>query len=153
MKKLIYSLAVLFACSCAFIACGDDDDDITFSTTPEKAAVGTYSGTWTVTLDNESFSGTGSITMAATSTAYQADVTIDAQIENSDLNINVTSVANIAHANNGFVFNNNTDANPLGTGFAGKIDENGIIGVNFQKQVKVGRKQYVYAYVFSGKKN
>jgi len=153
MKKIIYSLAVLFACSCAFISCGDDDDSTTFSTTPEKESAGIYSGTWTVTLDNESYSGVGSITLEATNTVYQTNVTFSSQLENSSLNVSETSIANITHAGKGYIFNNNTDSNPLGSGFSGKIDDSGNMYVNFQKQVKVGRKQYIYTYVFAGKKN
>ena len=152
MKKIVYSLVALLTLSCGFVSCGsDDDNDITFSTTPEKAAAGTYSGTWTQTEDGATTSTTceGTITIAPTSNAYQADITFDAP----EFSISATSVANISHANNGFVFNNNVDTNPLGANFAGKIDEQGNIALNFMKQMKVGRKQYTYFFVFEGKKN
>ena len=153
MKKIIYSLAAMFALSFSFVSCGDDDDTISFPTTPEKAAVGTYTGSWTVTSDTETVEGSGTITLAASSTPYNVDVTIEGSFSTTALNVSTTSIANIAHANNGFVFNNNTDSNPLGAGFTGKIDESGAIGVNFQKEVRVGRKQYKYNYIFVGKKN
>ena len=153
MKKIIFSLAAMLALSCSFISCGNDDDnDITFSTTPEKAAAGTYTGNWTITSDAETVEGSGTITIAPTSTPYNADITIEGSFSTTALNVNATSIANITHANYGFVFNNNS-INPLGASFTGKIDENGTIGVNFQKEVKVGRKQYKYNYVFWGKKN
>lgn len=153
MKKIIFSLAAMLALSCSFISCGNDDDnDITFSTTPEKAAAGTYTGNWTITSDAETVEGAGTITIAPTSTPYNADITIEGSFSTTALNVNATSIANISHANNGFVFNNNA-TNPLGASFTGKIDDNGTIGVNFQKEVKVGRKQYKYNYVFWGKKN
>lgn len=152
MKKIIFSLAAMLALSCSFISCGDDDNDITFSTTPEKAAAGTYSGNWTITSDTETVEGTGTITIAPTSTPYNADITIEGSFSTTALNVSATSIANISHANNGFIFNNNS-TNPLGASFTGKIDENGTIGVNFQKEVRVGRKQYKYNYVFWGKKN
>ena len=44
MKKIIYSLAAMLALSFSFVSCGDDDDTISFPTTPEKAAAGTYTG-------------------------------------------------------------------------------------------------------------
>lgn len=153
MKKLIYSLAAMLALSFSFVSCGDDDDTISFPTTPEKAAAGTYTGSWTVTSDTETLEGSGTITLAASSTPYNVDVTIEGSFSTTALNVSTTSIANIAHANNGFVFNNNTDSNPLGAGFTGKIDESGAIGVNFQKEVRVGRKQYKYNYIFVGKKN
>jgi hypothetical protein len=153
MKKIIFSLAAMLALSCSFISCGNDDDnDITFSTTPEKAAAGTYTGNWTITSDAETVEGSGTITIAPTSTPYNADITIEGSFSTTALDVNATSIANISHANNGFVFNNNA-TNPLGASFTGKIDDNGTIGVNFQKEVKVGRKQYKYNYVFWGKKN
>lgn len=153
MKKIIYSLAAMLALSCSFVSCGDDDDTISFPTTPEKAAAGTYTGSWTVTSDTETVEGSGTITLAASSTPYNVDITIEGSFSTTALNVSTTSIANIAHANNGFVFNNNTDSNPLGAGFTGKIDESGAIGVNFQKEVRVGRKQYKYNYIFVGKKN
>jgi hypothetical protein len=153
MKKIIYSLAAMLALSFSFVSCGDDDDTISFPTTPEKAAAGTYTGSWTVTSDTETVEGSGTITLDASSTPYNVDVTIEGSFSTTALNVSTTSIANIAHANNGFVFNNNTDSNPLGAGFTGKIDESGAIGVNFQKEVRVGRKQYKYNYIFVGKKN
>lgn len=153
MKKIIYSLAAMLALSFSFVSCGDDDDTISFPTTPEKAAAGTYTGSWTVTSDTETVEGSGTITLAASSTPYNVDITIEGSFSTTALNVSTTSIANIAHANNGFVFNNNTDSNPLGAGFTGKIDESGAIGVNFQKEVRVGRKQYKYNYIFVGKKN
>ena len=114
MKKIIFSLAAMLALSCSFISCGNDDDnDITFSTTPEKAAAGTYTGNWTITSDAETIEGSGTITIAPTSTPYNADITIEGSFSTTALNVNATSIANISHANNGFVFNNNS-TNPLG---------------------------------------
>ena len=153
MKKIIYSLAAMLALSFSFVSCGDDDDTISFPTTPEKAAAGTYTGTWTVSSDTESSEGSGTIILTATDTPYNVDVTIEGSFTTAALNVSSTSIANITQANNGFVFNNNMATNPLGAGFTGKIDENGNIGVNFQKEVRVGRKQYKYNYVFYGKKN
>lgn len=152
MRKIIYSLAALLAFSFSFVSCSDDDDNnITFDTTPEKAAAGTYTGTWTQTEDGATTSTTcnGTVTVAPTSNAYQADFTFEAP----DFEINATSVANISHANYSFVFNNNVETNPLGANFAGMIDENGNLTVNFMKQRRVGRKQYTFFFVFEGKKN
>lgn len=158
MKKIVYSLVALLTLSCGFVSCGsDDDNDITFSTTPEKAAAGTYSGTWTLTEEGATTSKTceGTITLTPTDSVNCVDITFDAPFKGDDekYKINATSVANISHANNGFVFNNNVDTNPLGANFAGKIDEQGNIALNFMKQVKEGRKQYTYFFVFEGKKN
>ena len=130
-------------------ACSDDDKDISYDNAPEKAAAGTYSGTWSRVAEGEEVTGTGTVTLTATGTAYNVDVAFDCP----DFDISATSVANIAHANDGFVFNNNLSGNGLEAAFGGKIDESGNLGVNFQKEVKVGRKRTVSVFTFIGKKN
>ena len=151
MKKIVYSLVVLLAMSCVFIACSNDDNnDMNFDTTAEKAAAGIYQGMWTQTEDGTDNIPTceGTITLTPTDSVNCVDITFNAP----DFSISATSVANIAHAQNGFVFNNNVDKNGLEAAFAGKIDENGTLKANFMKQMRVGRKQYTYFFVFEGKK-
>ena len=152
MKKIFYSLVALLAFSCSLVSCSDDDDNgISFSTTAEKGAAGTYTGTWKQTEDGTTETTTceGTITLTATDSLNCVDVTFSAP----DFEISATSVANIAHAQHGYVLNNNVDTNPLAAAFTGKIDENGNLSVNFMKQRRVGRKQYTFFFVFEGKKN
>lgn len=145
-------MVALLAFSCSLASCSDDDDNnINYSTTAEKGAAGTYTGTWKQTEDGTTDTSTceGTITLTATDSINCVDVTFNAP----DFEISATSVANITHAQHGFVLNNNVDTNPLAAAFTGKIDENGNLCVNFMKQRRVGRKQYTFFFVFEGKKN
>ena len=137
------------ALCCGFASCGDDDDTMTFSTTPEQASAGTYSGTWTKTANDVTSNSTGSVTLAAAGATYSTNVTFSC----TEFGINATSIANVTHANNGFIFNNNVSTNPLGAGFTGRIDEDGTIRINFQKEVREGRQRIIYVFTFIGKKN
>lgn len=108
MKKILYYLFAVLALSCSFISCSDDDDDATIhSVTPEKAAAGVYSGTFTRVQDGttDTLYTQGTVTITATDSAYCADVTYDCT---GDFTFNATSVANISYAGNGFVFTNNS---------------------------------------------
>ena len=155
MKKFIYSLAAVLALSCTFISCGSDDDDenISYSTTPEKATVGTYNGTFTKQLtDSEDApeTGSGTITLSDSGITGVSNVAFSCPA----LEIDATSVANIANANRGFYFLNQivSASNTLETAFSGRIDEGGNMVVRFSKSMKVGRKNYTYTFVFEGAK-
>lgn len=149
MKKYIYSLVTALALCCGFASCGDDDDTITFSTSAEQGSAGTYSGTWSKSANGNETTSTGTVTLAAASTANNTNVTLSC----TEFEIDATSIANVTHASNGYVFNNNVSTNPLGTSFAGRIDEDGTIQLNFQKEVREGRQRTIYVFTFIGKKN
>lgn len=149
MKKYIYSLVAALALSFGFVSCGDDDDTITFSTSAEQGSAGTYSGTWSKSANGKETTSTGTVILAATSTANNTNVTFSC----TEFEINATSIANVTHASNGYVFNNNVSTNPLGAGFSGRIDEDGTIQLNFQKEVREGRQRTIYVFKFIGKKN
>lgn len=148
MKKYIYSLVTALALSCGFASCGDDDDTITFSTSAEEGSAGTYSGTWSKTANGVETTSTGSVTLVAAGTA-NTNITLSCP----EFDINATSIANITHASNGYIFNNNTATNPLGAPFAGRIDQDGTIQLNFQKEVREGRQRTIYVFKLVGKKN
>lgn len=149
MKKYIYSLVAALALSFGFVSCGDDDDTITFSTSAEQGSAGTYSGTWSKTANGNEATATGTVTLTAASAANNTNVTFSC----TEFELDATSIANVTHASNGYVFNNNATANPLGAGFTGKIGEDGTIQINFQKEVREGRTRTIYIFKFIGKKN
>lgn len=151
MKKYIYSLVTALALCCGFASCGDDNDDpvINYDTTAAQGSVGTYSGTWSKSANGNETTSTGTVTLAAASTANNTNVTFSC----TEFDIDATSIANVTHASYGYVFNNNVSTNPLGAGFSGRIDEDGTIQLNFQKEVREGRQRTIYVFKFIGKKN
>lgn len=162
MKKILYTLFAILALSCTFVSCSDDDEDAAAPAgNPAEVAAGTYTGTWSITLDTTTVEVPGSITVAATDSDYTADITIACDQytmkvgrSRSRLGINVTSIANIAYAGgNGesFQFNNGVDSNPLGVAFAGRID-NGKAIAYFTKKLRVGLRTNDFNYRFSGQK-
>lgn len=152
MKKYIFSAIAALALSCAFVACGDDNDDpsINYDKTAAQGSAGTYSGTWTRTGDDGSETYSGSVTLEAGSGANVTNVTFSCP----ETSLDATSIANVWHANYGYQFFNQTAsaANGLGTSFAGRIDENGNMSTSFTINQRVGRKNYEFKYEFIGKK-
>ena len=152
MKKYIFSAIAALALSCAFVACGDDNDDpsINYDKTAAQGSAGTYSGTWTRTGDDGSETYSGSVTLEAGSGANVTNVTFSCP----ETSLDATSIANVWHANYGYQFLNQTAsaANGLGTSFAGRIDENGNMSTSFTINQRVGRKNYEFKYEFIGKK-
>jgi hypothetical protein len=152
MKKYIFSAIAALALSCAFVACGDDNDDpsINYDKTAAQGSAGTYSGTWTRTGDDGSETYSGSVTLEAGSGANVTNVTFSCP----ETSLDATSIANVWHANYGYQFHNQTasTANGLGTSFAGRIDENGNMSTSFTINQRVGRKNYEFKYEFIGKK-
>lgn len=152
MKKLLYSLFAVLALGCAFTACSDDNDDevINYTTTPEKASAGTYSGTWTRILatDSVATSSPGEVVFAATDSIGATDITFTC----SDFDLNATSVANVWNSGRGFQFINNLKSNGLGTEFAGRITEDNKLTVGFTISIREGRATNTYYYSFEGTK-
>lgn len=152
MKKYIFSAIAALALSCAFVACGDDNDDpsINYDKTAAQGSAGTYSGTWTRTGDDGSETYSGSVTLEAGSGANVTNVTFSCP----ETSLDATSIANVWHANYGYQFFNQTasSANGLGVAFAGRIDDAGNIAASFTISQKVGRKNYEFKYEFIGKK-
>ena len=152
MKKYIFSAIAALALSCAFVACGDDNDDpsINYDKTAAQGSAGTYSGTWTRTGDDGSETYSGSVTLEAGSGSNVTNVTFSCP----ETSLDATSIANVWHANYGYQFFNQTasTANGLGVSFAGRIDENGNMTTSFTISQKVGRKNYEFKYEFRGKK-
>ena len=77
MKKLLYSIIATLAFSCTLVACSDsnDDESYTYSTSADQATAGTYTGTWTRTLDGESETFEGSISLSSAGKAGVSNIT------------------------------------------------------------------------------
>lgn len=165
MKKIIYSLFAVLALCCNFVSCSDDDNDAAApvgNPASAEAAVGTYTGTWTVTLDDQTFTTPGYITVASSETDFVAS--IDVKVDPVDFTINNkvntqsvegTTLANICYAGpTGTVFNftNLSDGNGIGTNFSGSIID-GNATMMFSLSKKISRKNYTFNYRFVGKKN
>ncbi len=151
MKKILYPLFAALVLGFAFSACSDDDDEaMTFDTTPEISAAGTYTGTFTRVQDGttDTLVAQGSVTLAPTDSAYCADVTFAC----ADFDLDAASVTNITHANEGYVFSNTSSDNGLGAPFKGRIDGGNVLNSSFDFTQREGRKQYVYHYTFVGTK-
>ena len=151
MKKIIFSFIAVLALGCGFTSCGsDDDENISYSTSAEEASAGTYTGTFTRSLDgvDESFDGT--VTLASAGKTGVTKVTFSCP----GSSLEATSIANVWNAKYDFMFMNQTASaeNGLGASFAGQITEAGVLTTSFTINQKVGRKSYSYNYSFTGKK-
>ena len=145
MKKIILSFVTLLAMCNIFVACGSDDDSgMTFTTTPEEQAVGTYTGTFVcdyTDLDGVEHHDVAEGTMQfGANSPYVSDITFTC----ANLELATSSVANISHANADLIYYNNNVANGFGGRFTGRIFESGMISmtaVNTKTvMVKVTRK-------------
>ena len=149
MKKIIFSFIAVLALGCGFTSCGSDgDDNISYDKPAEEASAGTYTGTFTRTLDgvDETFSGTVTLTSAGKTGVTQIT------FSSPDAKLEATSLANVWNAKYEFEFMNQVDANGLGASFAGRITEAGVLTTYFTINQKVGRKAYNYNYSFTGSK-
>jgi hypothetical protein len=152
MKKYIYIALALLSSSLGFTACGDDDEggDSNYNIVADAGAAvaGDYNGTYTRTLNGESESANGTITLAQADKPYYVNVTFKAVPE---LKMEETTVkANIVQKNDNLFIISNTagTGNALGTSFRIYV-ENGKMQANFLLKQKVGRKEYEYTYVFA----
>ena len=140
MKKILLSFAITFATCCMFVACGSDDDSgMTFTTTPEEQAVGTYDGTFT--RDYTDLEGVEHHDEATGTLVFTANTTYVSDIEFtcSSLELSANSVANISHANKDLVFYNNNTSNGLGGRFTGRIINDESVKLTFNTEIEVKR--------------
>lgn len=151
-----------------FTACSDDDDEErTYSTTPEIASAGVYEGTWTKiqdggdttyakgTLKFEPYTVVTTDTETGeTSTVAQPYATmVTAACNDNGISIDKASVANITYAGDDYRYNNMRGAsNGFGANFSGTITAGGVATVSYSLTEKSGRKTYVFYYSFEGTK-
>jgi len=153
MKKFIYIAFCLALTGGVFISCGDDDDDAIVSTNPGSDVAGTYTGTWSQTLNGETKEVSGTLSVTSTS-AYVATLNIPS---NSDINIKseLTVPMNVTAAKGSgdvsYLLTNGASGNVLKSLYGVKgVMKNNELSVGFIMSVKVGRKNYEYTYTFVG---
>lgn len=153
MNKILYSLLASIICCNIFVACDDDDDEgssLGASTTPETAAEGTYTGTWTrittVNSSSDTAQAAGTIVITPDS-AYVVDVNYICE----EFELNETSNANITYvgSTSKFYYFNSSAENGLGVSFAGELDKSSMTGTAmYSVTTKVGRTETTYKYSF-----
>ena len=155
MKKTIYSIIALLAFTCCLASCSSDDNGdraYTHTQTPELEAQGTYVGHFVRLQANSSMAvheeGEGTLTITATDTAYVAYM----RFESAALGISTGTTVNISFFNDGYVFSNNLESNPLGSPISGRISGNSLAETAFQLKIRQGRSTKTYNISFSGRK-
>lgn len=155
MKKFIYFAFCLALTGGIFTSCSDDDDNAIVSTNPGSDVAGTYTGTWSQTLNGETKEVSGTLSVTSTS-AYVATLNIPT---NSDINISsdLTVPMNVTAAKGSgdvyYILSNGASSNTLSALYGVKgLMQNNTLNVGFIMTVKVGRKSYEYTYTFSGNK-
>ncbi len=145
MKKI---LTLLFAVVC-LTAC-NQHESISFSETASEGIQGTYEGTWTRSLNDDSVSGPGTISFTATDDAHIAIVAATC----AEPAINKQGIANVSHADHEYVFYNNSVSDEAGFGarFSGRVYKNGTVDMQYSVAEQVGRFTNTYTFTFVGKK-
>lgn len=141
--------------SIGFTSCEDDEggnSSYTIVSDPASVVAGTYTGTYTRTLDGVSETANGTITIAAGSSKEYVNVTFE---ENKEFGVpQATIPCNIAQKGDSrFIIANGAGAkNALGTSFRLYVDNSKDLTANFLLTVKNGRKSYEYDFLFLGNK-
>ncbi|MCM1519454.1 MAG: hypothetical protein NC098_01550 [Lachnoclostridium sp.] len=161
MKNYIKSLFVAAALCFSMTACDDEvglPDNGTPSN-PEKEVVGVYEGTWTETISGAvSAEKEGTVTLGE-NRQYLVDVTADCTDffrvggEYSSLPANLSvleAVANISHTSIGYAYTNTLETNGFNAQFYGVVKDNKTCTLSFRVKQKVGRKENIYDYTFTG---
>lgn len=149
MKNFVYSMLAAVVLGFGFVSCSDDDPVINHDQTAPAAAAGTYNGTWTSTNVNETLSGSGSITIAAT-----GDNTVTVTFVDPTNSVEATSPANVTWAAHDIFIQNQlvSDANSIGAAFTIVISADGKVKSSYKKSVKVNRKLIETIFTFDGNK-
>lgn len=151
MKNIIKLFFLLFACV-GMVSC---DDSVGYPDpgpqgNPEKEIAGTYTGTWTRTTQStqEELTGEGNISFTPGESAFVTDVKVNC----TGLNIDMESLANVVNYSDGYKFYNQEAKNGFGVPFEGNI-KNGVAYIKYTMSIKVGLKQTIYIFTFTGTKN
>lgn len=154
MKNLINVLSLAFLMVLSLSSCRNDAEIPSSGsvTHPQEDCKGVYMGEWSRQLVGEEnfITASGTITFTPSTENYITDVNVKCQ----DLNLDLTSKANIAPGAEGYIFYNSLKDNGFGTIFSGKIDKADMrVNIQFKLSVKEGRKVYTYIYKFNGNRN
>ena len=146
INKLTYMFVALLAMCISFTSCNDDDTRV-FEVSAGEGIAGQYTGEWSKTLDGVTTTGVGTMIFTPSDLGGNyANITV----KSTDLDIDMTSLANVTHANDDYVFTNTRDTNGFETSFMGRVFADGSATIYFQKTVKEGRKSYTYIFGFDG---
>lgn len=151
MKKIFYIALISLAFTSTFTSCEEDEDfgnsNYEIVSNPAEAVEGTYSGTWTRTLNGTEETVEGSITLQMADDPNYVNVKFDDELS---IGVNAVTVkSNIAQQGDRFIITNNVASNAQGTSFRIYV-ENGKLTINFMKTIKSGRLSYDYSYTFEG---
>lgn len=149
MNKILKSLLLIALMAITMTGCREDAElaDTGAQGNPEKEVIGTYNGTFFVSLEENTTEYEGSITITETGRNIGM-----MHISCPGRKIDVDVAVNIMKQNPNYRFYNEINTNPLGASFAGAITPDGTISMNFKKVERQGRTSYVFYYEFDGKR-
>lgn len=154
MKKIFYIALALLTCTVTFTSCEEEDDfgNSNYEIVDDAAAAvaGTYTGTWTRTLNGVDETQTGTITLSTTDASYYVNVTFSEGLESFGVSA-VTVKSNISQQGDRFIIVNPVSTNDQGTSFRMYVEDGNLTG-SFVKTIKNGRLSYEYSYAFDGNK-
>ena len=153
MKNIFKLLFVVLTMTLSLSSCRDNAEipDHGPIVHPQEDVQGTYTGEWTKTEAGSTNveTGSGSLVFAPSDINYVTNVTVSCP----DLDLNLSSVANIAPGGEGYFFSNTVKTNGFGAEFSGSVKKSdNTVWLAFKKTVKVGIKSRTYTYTFNGKK-
>ncbi|MBR2184797.1 MAG: hypothetical protein IJ897_05180 [Prevotella sp.] len=153
MKKILYNALLMLSVVAFYTSCGDDDG-APVSSTPAADIAGTYSGTWTVTVDTPDGQTTethdGTVDLKEFS---QYVLGLTSSIPDISGEESKSAPVNAVSTTNGYFFSCTSDkydsVNPYGKTVSGRV-LNGIVTFVYTGEIKVGRKKYGATYSFEG---
>lgn len=142
----------LIICGIAVVlsACSNDEDTNygpSFQTAAQQDAQGNFEGSFIRVQvgTTDSLVATGTLTITATDTLNRARITY-ASDAMEELAKTAPVAANIAHADQGYMFYNKSGDNAI----VGRISATNNLSASFTKAVRSGRKTVRYNYTFNG---
>lgn len=155
LSFIIYWLLIIgcyLSFSVALASCANDEDTNygpSFQTPAQQDAQGTFEGTFVRVQvgTTDSLVAAGTLTITATDTLNRARISY-ASDEMDELAKTTPIAANIAHADEGFMFYNKSGDNAL----LGRISNTNGLSASFTKAVRTGRKTVRYNYTFEGRR-
>lgn len=153
MKNILKIFFVALAMTFSLSSCRDDAGipDHGPVTHPQENVQGTYNGEWTRSEigSDELISGVGSLVFTPGEYNYVTSITAKC----AELEIDMTSVANVTPGGEGYFFTNTQAVNGFGAVFSGSIKKSdNTVWLSFKKTVKIGIKSRTYIYTFIGSK-
>ncbi len=151
MKKIAYILTMALG---IVLASCDKEEVRHYDNTAAQDAVGVYEGTWqsisSYSGDTTFNTGTIELSVFKDTLANQCFVYVESA---SFGNTRLRGLANVAHAGDDIVFNNDkASGNGLGSSFYGRISADGTATMSFSSSGKEGRKTVILSNSFYGKK-